>query len=98
MPHSDARQGRNQTFNSAGNVTAAVLMGLLGYLVSNRSIFFFVVALAVPTILVLLLIRPAEIDYEVARGANDGEKGGKGGKRLGALSGSPPWSSSWSAR
>ena len=73
----DARQGRNQTFNSAGNVTAAVLMGLLGYLVSNRSIFFFVVALALPTILVLLLIRPAEIDYEVARGANDGGKGGK---------------------
>ena len=73
----DTRQGRNQTFNSAGNVTAAVLMGLLGYLVSNRSIFFFVVALSVPTILILFLIRPAEIDYEVARGANDGEKGGK---------------------
>jgi predicted MFS family arabinose efflux permease len=73
----DARQGRNQTFNSAGNVIAAVSMGLLGYLVSNRSIFFFVVALAVPTILVLLLIRPAEIDYELARGAKDGEKGGK---------------------
>ena len=73
----DARQGRNQTFNSAGNVTAAVLMGLLGYLVSNRSIFFFVVVLAVPTILILLLIRPAEIDYEIARGATDGEKGGK---------------------
>jgi len=73
----DTRQGRNQTFNSAGNVTAALSMGLLGYVVSNRSIFFFVVALAVPTILVLLLIRPAEIDYELARGANDGEKGGK---------------------
>ena len=73
----DTRQGRNQTFNSAGNVTAAVAMGLLGYLVSNRSIFFFVVVLAVPTILVLLLIRPAEIDYQIARGANDGEKGGK---------------------
>ena len=56
---------------------AAVSMGLLGYLVSNRSIFFFVVALAVPTILVLFMIRPAEIDYELARGANDGEKGGK---------------------
>ena len=26
----DARQGRNQGFNSAGNVTAALLMGLLG--------------------------------------------------------------------
>jgi predicted MFS family arabinose efflux permease len=73
----DARQGRNQTFNSAGNVIAAVSMGVLGYLVSNRSIFFFVAAFAVPTILVLLLIRPAEIDYELARGANDGEKGGK---------------------
>jgi predicted MFS family arabinose efflux permease len=72
----DARQGRNQTFNSAGNVTAAVSMGLLGYLVSNRSIFFFVVALAVPTILVLGLIKPTEIDYELARGANDGEEGG----------------------
>ena len=73
----DTRQGRNQAFNSAGNVIAAVSMGLLGYLVSNRSIFFFVVALSVPTILVLLLIRPAEIDYDLARGAKDGEKGGK---------------------
>jgi predicted MFS family arabinose efflux permease len=73
----DVRQGRNQTFNSAGNVTAAVSMGLLGYLVSNRSIFFFVVVLAAPTILALLLIRPAEIDYEIARGADDGEKVGK---------------------
>jgi predicted MFS family arabinose efflux permease len=73
----DTRQGRNQTFNSAGNVTAAVLMGLLGYLVSNRSIFFFVVVLAVPTILILLLIRPTEIDYRLARGATDGEKGGR---------------------
>jgi predicted MFS family arabinose efflux permease len=73
----DARQGRNQTLNSAGNVTAAVSMGLLGYLVSNRSIFFFVATLAIPTILVLLLIRPAEIDYELARGASNGETGGK---------------------
>jgi predicted MFS family arabinose efflux permease len=75
----DARQGRNQTFNSAGNVLAAVSMGLLGYFVSNRSIFFFVAVFAVPTILVLLLIRPTDIDYEVARGATDGEKGGKAG-------------------
>src|ERR1700684_76347 len=71
----DVRQGRNQTFNSAGNVVAAVSMGLLGYFVSNRSIFFFVVALSVPTMLALLLIRSAEIDYELARGAKDGDKG-----------------------
>ena len=73
----DIRQGRNQTFNSAGNVIAAVSMGLLGYFVSNRSIFFFIAVFAVPTILVLLLIRPTDIDYEVARGATDGEKGDK---------------------
>jgi predicted MFS family arabinose efflux permease len=93
----DARQGRNQTFNSAGNVTAAVSMGLLGYLVSNRSIFFFVATLAVPTILVLLLIRPAEIDYELARGASDGETGGKA-ESVWALFQTVPWSSSSSAR
>jgi predicted MFS family arabinose efflux permease len=73
----DARQGRNQTFNSAGNVTAAVLMGLLGYFISNRCIFFFVAVCTLPTILALLLIRPAEIDYERARGAREGDKDAK---------------------
>lgn len=73
----DSRQGRNQAFNSAGNVTAAVLMGLLGYLVSNRSIFFYVAILAVPSLLVLLLIRPQEIDYQLARGATDGDASSK---------------------
>jgi MFS family permease len=73
----DARQGRNQAFNSAGNVVAAVSMGLLGYFVSDRSIFFFVAASAVPTILALRLINPAEIDYELARGAEECEQSGK---------------------
>jgi MFS family permease len=70
------RQGRNQTFNSAGNVVAALAMGLIGYFISNRGVFFFVVALAVPTMLSLFLIRPDEIDYEVARGARDCENDG----------------------
>jgi MFS family permease len=65
----DARQGRNQTFNSAGNVVAAISMGLLGYFVSNRSIFFFVALCTLPTLLVLGRIQPREIDYELARGA-----------------------------
>ena len=73
----DARQGRNQAFNSAGNVTAAVLMGLIGYFISNRGVFFFVVALAVPTIATLFLINPAEIDYQLARGAKEGEARGR---------------------
>jgi len=77
----DTRQGRNQTFNSAGNVTAAVSMGLLGYFVSNRSIFFFVAVCSLPTILALIVIRPEEIDYEQARGAKEG---GKVAKLVGA--------------
>lgn len=67
------RQGRNQTFNSAGNVAAAVMVGWVGYFISNRAAFFFVTALAAPTILALLLIGPDEIDYELARGAKDGQ-------------------------
>jgi predicted MFS family arabinose efflux permease len=70
----DRRQGRNQTFNSAGNVVAAVSMGLIGYFVSNRGIFFFVVALAIPTLVALSSIRADKIDYNLARGANAGDE------------------------
>jgi predicted MFS family arabinose efflux permease len=70
----DRRQGRNQGFNSAGNVVAAVSMGLLGYYISDRTIFFFVMVCALPTILTLLIIRPDEIDYELARGAKKGDE------------------------
>ncbi len=68
----DRRQGRNQAFNSAGNVMAAVSMGLLGYYISNRSIFFFVLVCTIPTLLTLAIIRPEEIDYELARGTKEG--------------------------
>ncbi len=69
----DARQGRNQGFNSAGNVLAAISMGLLGYFVSNRSIFFFVALCTLPTLIVLRFIRPQEIDYDLARGAKESD-------------------------
>lgn len=73
----DRRQGRNQTFNSAGNVTAALCMGAVGYFISNRTIFLFVAALAVPTILSLSVIDPAAIDHDVARNAQGGAEDGK---------------------
>jgi predicted MFS family arabinose efflux permease len=69
----DLRQGRNQTFNSAGNVVAAVAMGLLGYYASGRSIFFFVIVMVAPTLLCLRWINPHEIDYDAARGCEPGE-------------------------
>jgi MFS family permease len=71
----DRRQGRNQTFNSAGNVVAAVSMGLIGYFLSNRAIFFFVVAFTIPTLLALARIKAKEVDYAVARGSTDGDGG-----------------------
>jgi MFS family permease len=65
----DRRQGRNQTFNAAGNVVAAVSMGVIAYCLSDRGIFFFVIALAIPTLSALAMIRPEEVDYDLARGA-----------------------------
>jgi predicted MFS family arabinose efflux permease len=69
----DGRQGRNQTFNSAGNVAAAVSMGLIGYFFSNRGIFFFVVAFTIPTLWALARIRPRDIDHATARGSDEGD-------------------------
>lgn len=70
----DRRIGRNQSFNSAGNVMAAVSMGLIAYWLSNRAIFFAVPLFAIPTLIALKSIRPEEIDYARARGARaDGE-------------------------
>ncbi len=65
----DARQGRNQAFNSAGNVAAALAIGVTGYLVSNRSVFFLIILLALPTLIMVFSIRSEEIDFERARGA-----------------------------
>lgn len=77
----DRRQGRNQSWNAAGNVAAALSMGLVGTYVAPKWIFYMVAAFAVPTILSLLLIRPDEIDYEAARGAGGGDSGGPAGLR-----------------
>ena len=45
-------------------------MGLLGYFVSDRSIFFFVMAVAIPTLWALNCICADDIDYDLARGAS----------------------------
>jgi MFS family permease len=65
----DRRFGRNQAFNSAGNVAAALLMGGLGFAISNRAIFFAVPFLAVPCLIALSAIDPRDIDYARSRGA-----------------------------
>jgi MFS family permease len=71
----DRRFGRNQAFNSAGNVAAALLMGGIGYVLSNRAIFFAVPLLAIPCLPAIAAIAPQEIDYARARGAQCSDGG-----------------------
>ena len=73
----DRRIGRNESFNHAGNVAAALLAGLTGYYLSQSWIFYSVVAMSMASIASALVIRSGEIDYELARGGlregDDGE-------------------------
>ncbi len=63
------RVGRNEIFNHAGNVSAAVLAGLVGHFIAQKWIFYLVAAIAVPTIISVLLIKEEDIDHRLARGA-----------------------------
>jgi MFS family permease len=65
------RLGRNQRFQSAGSLLAAGLMGALGYLVSNRLIFFAAALLVVPALVALGRIRAADIHFGRSVGRPD---------------------------
>jgi MFS family permease len=65
----DKQFGRNQAFNSAGNVVTALLVAGIAYQFGYRAIFIVAAALAIPTALCLFSIDKNEIDYARARGA-----------------------------
>jgi MFS family permease len=69
----DLRIGRNETFNHAGNVFAAVTAGLLGYWFSRRSIFYSTAVFCVVTIVAIFFIRSKEIDFDRSRGCEPGD-------------------------
>lgn len=64
----DRQFGKNQAFNSAGNVFCALLIAGVSKLFGNRAIFIAAAVLTVPTVLSVLRIRAKDIDYELARG------------------------------
>ncbi len=66
------RLGRNARFSSVGTGLAAGAMGAVGSLISPQAVFFVTAALAVPTLLVLTLIREEEIDPIRADGGLNG--------------------------
>ncbi len=69
------RTGRNEAFNHAGNVTAAVLAGAVGTWLGYGAIFVLVAIMAAASAVSVLLIRPADIDDRRAREeASDGER------------------------
>jgi predicted MFS family arabinose efflux permease len=63
------RLGRNARFASLGNGTAAAVMGTVGYLFSNRSVFIVTFILAIPALLSLVRIRESDVDAPRAHGA-----------------------------
>ena len=68
-----ARISRNEAFNHAGNFAAALLAGTVGQWLGYHWIFYFVCLFAVASAAIVCLIKPQEIDHELARG---GESGG----------------------
>jgi MFS family permease len=67
----DGRVSRNESFNHAGNLTAAVLAGALGQYLGYHWIFYLVCAFAVASAVIVTMVNPREINHEQARGGED---------------------------
>ncbi|WP_216855941.1 MFS transporter [Acidisphaera sp. S103] len=73
----DARISRNEGFNHAGNLSAAVLAGTLGHYFGTNWIFYLVCAFALASAAIVALIDPKAIDHEQARGGEDPNHNGE---------------------
>lgn len=62
------RMGRNSAFDHAGNVAIAALAGLVGWVLSQRAVFFLVPFFSVLATLAVLSIPAKAIDHDRARG------------------------------
>ncbi len=84
------RTGRNEAFNHAGNVAAAVLAMIIGDYIAYEGIFYLLAVMCLATIASVGFIRPGEIDHDLARGADvaigpDEEIAGKRPLRIASL-------------
>jgi MFS family permease len=64
----DRQFGKNQSFNSAGNVACALLIAGVSHVFGNRAIFITAALLTIPTVLAIGAVRSSDIDYDLARG------------------------------
>jgi MFS family permease len=65
-----SRVSRNESFNHGGNFAAAILAGTIGQRLGYHWIFYLVCLFACGSAVAVALIRPHEIDHEIARGLN----------------------------
>src|SRR6202789_4468830 len=64
----DRQFGKNQSFNSAGNVACALLIAGVSHVFGNRAIFITAALLTIPTVLAIGAVRSSDIDSDLARG------------------------------
>jgi predicted MFS family arabinose efflux permease len=69
--------GRNEAFNHAGNVTAAVLAGAFGYMFGIGAVFVVMAAMAMASLVATWFIDPGKIDHRAARGLPDKDHDGQ---------------------
>jgi len=65
----DRQFGRNQAFNSAGNVFTALLVAYVSYKFGYRAIFAIAALFAIPAAISLFSVDATQIDYAQARGS-----------------------------
>ena len=70
----DSQFGKNQAFNSAGNVFTALLVAYVSYKFGYRTIFIVAALLAIPAAFSAIGIDAKQIDYACARGGRTGDK------------------------
>jgi MFS family permease len=70
----DQVQGTNQAFNAGGNMFAALALGAIGYYFSLRWMFILVALLGVGAIISILRIKADDIDFNAARGGEEGKE------------------------
>lgn len=78
----DCQFGRNQAFNAGGNLFAAAVIAATSHYLGNRSIFFAVAIMVLPTIMATLLIKRDDIDFDLARGGYKDERTESDGKSV----------------
>ncbi|MGD0544334.1 MAG: MFS transporter [Candidatus Acidiferrales bacterium] len=69
----DRQFGKNQAFNSTGNVFTALLIAYVSYRFGYRAIFIIAGLMAIPAVISVLGIDAKQIDYARARGSKEGE-------------------------